>query len=660
MSIKNFNRSSWIILIGIIGLIFISLTSNRGFYTYFIQQYQRTQQDETLRSELEEIDRIQQKDAHQAFQYAQEVLERHRGSRDQEARAELFYWLGFLNYAIEKDGNRNLISLTFARKAISIGKSLGDTYLQAKNLKLLGAVYLSHQKYDSTRFFIKKSLNLCNQLDKSDPTIKHLIGENYKGLGVAVLNQAVFKPKKDSLSLNDSLKKSIVHLSYARDLFQQVGTKGLEDEIISLRNIAMAYLNLKSSKNAIFYGEEALHRARQLGDIYVMKQSYQKLGEIYQDIHYYSGTEQDLRKGSAYLREALNIASSDSSEIYKSLGNLYHLGEYFAKTEKKKNLYLDSSKYFYMHGIEVAEREGNATSLKDILNDYSYLCSQKGNCQKVLDKANAAYFNLIKENQALSFAEEHDFRNFKLKQEELQYQQERTISLLIYSFIFAMAVTIFFLFFQRMRLRAMKQQLEARMEALQAQMNPHFVSNCLHSIETRSNTNRNKEASTYLIHFSLDHSRQKVISLSEEIESLEHFLKIEKLRMGDKLNHKFVIDQSINPDQIMIPPLLLQPIVENAIWHGLQPKEEGGNITIEFLKENETTLYCAITDNGVGMNYHKSKMEGHQSHSGQIINERIEMIDKQQGASIKIIDLESEKGKISGTKVELFINVINP
>jgi len=314
----------------------------------------------------------------------------------------------------------------------------------------------------------------------------------------------------------------------------------------------------------------------------------------------------------------------------------------------------------------VAEREGNATSLKDIRNDYSYLCSQKGNCQKVLDKANAAYFNLIKENQALSFAEEHDFRNFKLKQEELQYQQERTISLLIYSFIFAMAVTIFFLFFQRMRLRAMKQQLEARMEALQAQMNPHFVSNCLHSIETLINTNRNKEASTYLIHFSrlarliLDHSRQKVISLSEEIESLEHFLKIEKLRMGDKLNHKFVIDQSINPDQIMIPPLLLQPIVENAIWHGLQPKEEGGNITIEFLKENETTLYCAITDNGVGMNYHKSKMEGHQSHSGQIINERIEMIDKQQGASIKIIDLESEKGKISGTKVELFINVINP
>ena len=135
-----------------------------------------------------------------------------------------------------------------------------------------------------------------------------------------------------------------------------------------------------------------------------------------------------------------------------------------------------------------------------------------------------------------------------------------------------------------------QKRLQARMETLRAQINPHFMSNSLNAIESLVNQDQKQAASKYLIHFSrltrrlLNSSRNPQTSLKEELKTLEHFLALEQLRFRDKLQYDIMVASGLNPENIEVPAMILQPYVENAIWHGLMHKEGTGNILIELKK----------------------------------------------------------------------------
>ena len=145
----------------------------------------------------------------------------------------------------------------------------------------------------------------------------------------------------------------------------------------------------------------------------------------------------------------------------------------------------------------------------------------------------------------------------------------------------------------------------SELQMLRSQMNPHFIFNCLNSIELYTAQNNAEAAGHYLSRFSrlvrmvLDNSKNEWITLNSEFEMLRLYLELEQMRFKNKLKYKINIDGDVDEHYIEIPPMLIQPFVENAIWHGLMHKLEGGRITIEAVTHNNQ-LSVKITDNGIG------------------------------------------------------------
>ncbi len=150
-----------------------------------------------------------------------------------------------------------------------------------------------------------------------------------------------------------------------------------------------------------------------------------------------------------------------------------------------------------------------------------------------------------------------------------------------------------------------KQIAETEMRALRAQMNPHFIFNCLNSINRYIIKNDHKTASLYLTKFAklirliLDNSETHEISLAQELEALKLYVDIEALRFDHRFSYEIEVDEGMNTDSIMVPPMIVQPFVENAIWHGLLHKETPGKMYLRFMLQ-EDTLICEVEDNGVG------------------------------------------------------------
>jgi LytS/YehU family sensor histidine kinase len=204
------------------------------------------------------------------------------------------------------------------------------------------------------------------------------------------------------------------------------------------------------------------------------------------------------------------------------------------------------------------------------------------------------------------------------------------------------------------------------MQALRAQMNPHFIFNCLSSINRFILKNKTEEASDYLTKFSrlirmvLNNSKQSFISLEDELETLRLYLEMERLRFKNSFDYNFSYRNAVDVGNIFIPPLLLEPFAENAIWHGLMHKQEKGFLNFDFSTEDKF-LSCIITDNGVGREQAellKSKSAEKQKSMGlKITTERLSLLNNNsnQQTFFTIEDLVDENGNALGTRVHLKI-----
>jgi sensor histidine kinase YesM len=210
---------------------------------------------------------------------------------------------------------------------------------------------------------------------------------------------------------------------------------------------------------------------------------------------------------------------------------------------------------------------------------------------------------------------------------------------------------------------------ETEMTALRAQMNPHFIFNCLNSIKFFTTQNNGALASDYLTKFSrlirrvLENSRSQQVTLQNELEALELYLEMESLRFNHKLTYQIHLDPSIDTEFIEIPPLLVQPYVENAIWHGLMHKKEGGTVVVRIGQLAIDTLQVTITDDGIGRQRAaelKSKSATrHKSFGMKVTSERIQLINQlyQSHTQVQVHDLVDRQGKAAGTEVVITIPI---
>lgn len=208
-------------------------------------------------------------------------------------------------------------------------------------------------------------------------------------------------------------------------------------------------------------------------------------------------------------------------------------------------------------------------------------------------------------------------------------------------------------------------QLEAL--ALRAQMNPHFIFNCLNSIKALIQENKNEKAVAYLTTFSklirnqLNNAQQE-ISLHDEILTCKLYLKLESLRFGDRISFGFIADPKLNTHAVKVPPLFLQPVIENAIWHGILPLEKNGQVFIR-IERKDNILYCTIDDNGVGRktsagNHSKGKAM-YTSRGMQLVEERLRLhnLGSDIRDTVEVIDKKDALNNALGTCVILKLTI---
>ena len=211
---------------------------------------------------------------------------------------------------------------------------------------------------------------------------------------------------------------------------------------------------------------------------------------------------------------------------------------------------------------------------------------------------------------------------------------------------------------------------ESKHTALRAQMNPHFIFNALNSIQRFIALNDQTAALMHLTKFSrmvrmvLEHSQHSEITLAEELTALRFYLDLELLRFGERFSYTIKVDPEIDEGDILLPPMLIQPVIENAIWHGLMPKIGKGSLLISLKKEKEQLL-IEVEDDGVGFqkpsDYSIENKPKHTSRGVENIQERLKILTLRfpgTPATIQVINLKGPAGNPTGTKVKISLPLI--
>jgi two-component sensor histidine kinase len=208
---------------------------------------------------------------------------------------------------------------------------------------------------------------------------------------------------------------------------------------------------------------------------------------------------------------------------------------------------------------------------------------------------------------------------------------------------------------------------KVELKALRSQMNPHFIFNSLNSIQHYIFNSKSDEAIKYLSKFArlvriiLNNSEKPTVTVGEDLEALKLYLELEQMRFEDKFDYEITVDPSVDIDYDIMPPLLMQPYVENAILHGLNPMSEKGKLMIRLDSKNNF-LICTIIDNGIGREKaaeikRTMPFSKHRSLGMKITEERLKILNEINSSrlSVNICDLKDENGMPAGTKVELFV-----
>jgi two-component sensor histidine kinase len=370
------------------------------------------------------------------------------------------------------------------------------------------------------------------------------------------------------------------------------------------------------------------------------------------------------------------------------LGMAYNQRLYHYSKERKKQLKItENQKYpynkreialadtafqYFKNSLEFAKTNGKPKDIDWIYANMEFTCEYLNNCDTIkADAINTYKEALVKSQTSIVDAQKKLTEGYNEAQERT-IQEERTnlkYAIFIGLAILGFTVMAFYNMYQRRNIINMNRELNSRMEALRAQMNPHFISNALNAIDSLVNQNRNKEASYYIIQFSrlcriiLNNSRSESIALGEELDMLKYFMNLEQLRMDDRLQYQFDLDKALNKDQIAVPPMILQPFVENAIWHGIVPKTGAGLVSIKTIKKDDNLYQCIVEDNGVGRvrsaQFKAESVMSRPSFGLVITEERIEKLYQLKGSQIVTEDLYHPDGSAAGTRVTITLPIQN-
>lgn len=458
---------------------------------------------------------------------------------------------------------------------------------------------------------------------------------------------------------------------YQKYLAASVSIKSQINEVRALSNIGDIYLELNNISKGLDYYERALIIADRVGNKQISAAIYNNLGETFLKQKNYSLAYDDYQKCLKLSDESLNI--NVKANALNGLAEIYLGRQQYAKAEAFSKLSLHYAK-------QVDDVASQANAFETLYNTYkktnqfqnalwSYTNEQSLKDSILNDRKTVEITRLAMQYQFNEKSDSIKVADYKkqafaagiIKQDKVVKNSILTGSLIVLSS--ALAV---FIFYKRKRdavekkheseLRA--QAMDTEMKALRAQMNPHFIFNSLNSIKNYIDKNDTAKASLYTSKFAklmrmiLENSEKKEIPIAQDLKALELYMQLEALRMHNKFVYEIKVDDAIDQENTLIPPLILQPFVENSIWHGLSQKESDGKIWISILKEGNM-INCIVEDNGVGIpenvNNEQIAHADKKSLGMKITKSRVDVINrmKKTNATVTFSNLEG------GTKIEV-------
>lgn len=511
---------------------------------------------------------------------------------------------------------------------------------------LMGFLLERQPDSDTARYYFNQALNQLEKLSLDSSII-------YKNKALILHNLA------NSFSTQDSLLESNLYFQ-SDSLYQLIND--IDDRKDLWLDWAVFYEYHHHFNKADSLYHLCLNIGQQKKDNDFLAATYQAMGDLYSTQFLATKNQLYLKKSIDALKKCISYESEKDFKYitYGTLGSIFQNSWAFDIDES----HFDSAIHYYKLSIIKARKEGARRNLTWVSNNLSTLCEYETiNCEKILGEKivhflNNNYMGLL--DTLTKHSKAAFLRINKVEQRDIRINaaNKRKNQFYIGIGIVGILGVIFLLLLQQQQNR----RLTAEMEALRAQINPHFISNSLNAIESLVNLGNAKAAAKYLVHFSrlsrqiLNGSRTATTSLAEELKTLSHFLALEQLRFRDKLNYEVVIDEAINQELVLIPAMILQPYVENAIWHGIKPKQTGGKISVKIHKIGKK-LRCIIEDNGIGRTasdkLKKASILQHKSMGMKITEERLKGMGRIKGARIVIEDLTDELGNASGTRVIL-------
>jgi hypothetical protein len=475
-------------------------------------------------------------------------------------------------------------------------------------------------------------------------------------------------------------------------------------EAISLNNLGENFKTLNDFVKSRQYSRQAIDINTRLKAWRGVAINYELLQQSDIADRLYDSAKKNLLLGFPFA-----LTANDSyvlSQFYLGFGKLHAINNqvdsavfYFEKaiTEARKqndlrNEYnVDLAKVAYLKNIKPAEKLSllkNALVIArqtDFLEGISNAAKQMSFLYDEINNKDSslAYYRIYR-STADSLFSENNRRNVTIKEtewlitkKEIENRQLKEFTLLqdkqlvlkdnwLLAVIIFLILTIAIALAIYLSIQSKKKRIESvlkhkiaetEMAALKAQMNPHFIFNCINSIDAFIHSNDKYNATLYLNKFAkllrniLDSSKQNTVSINKDIDTLKLYIELEELRHENKFKTSLHVDEDLLSNDYKVPPLIIQPFVENAILHGLRNKyDNAGLLDIDIKKVNNTIQYT-ITDNGIGRDAAAKIMQNKESHYGmQISFDRVKLFNKEDKTAVEVADLY-DNNIASGTKV---------
>jgi len=600
--------------------------------------------------------------------------------------------------------NANLDSAIYYDSiGLSIAQKIGNDAKIAKAKYQLGRFYYTKGNDSISRAFFDECLMLYENLkDTANMSTVHMqLGYYYSRLN------------RDA----DMLNEFLLSLKLAE------ASKSADRISDALYSVSDYYIQREQYKTAVTYLNQSLEIDKRINDKANIASDYQYLGICYSELNQPELAKDYLNKGLVIFKEIndklrvataysymadLNIKLNENEKglqnYFKAMNLMDTLGaknEYAGLCDNIAQIYVKRKDY--QNAMKYARLGEQAAKAIGAMKQIFYVYSTMAQASAGMHDYKAAYDFLYKASDlkdTLLNREENDklaelqtkFETEKKEKENLllKAQNETANANLQRNQVFLIAAIIcimllgafLYMIYQNKqgkerhiktledfntRLQEQADEIGRmntilQLKNLRAQMNPHFIFNCMSSIQECillgevDNANRYLAKLSKLLRMVLLYAEEESITLDKELQMLELYLQLESVRLKKNFEYKIEVDDNLFPDEINIPTLILQPFVENAIWHGLQFKENNRKLLIKITCE-KNFLYCVIEDNGIGRLKAAQLMQmktHHESKGLKIVGSRLQILQNRSSVEetgFKIIDLFDDANEASGTRV---------